>query len=192
MTNGITVMSSELGDIFWDLAPWITYEPGYDLGCSIYVANPGDTEKEYTLMARLSREGTLISEEALPVFGYTWFKVAPGDFVRLRGALRFDESDSELALLLVERETEEVTDTVVSLLVSPASAGVLPPTWPGTGTSTGTSTDWSMMMAMMLPVMMIGTVAAATKSNGDEKKAEPIAAREERKLLTEGRQEDAR
>jgi len=192
MTNGITVMSSELGDIFWDLAPWITYEPGYDLGCSIYVANPGDTEKEYTLMARLSREGTLISEEVLPVFGYTWFKVAPGDFIRLRGALRFDESDGELAILLIERETEEVTDTVVSLLVSPASAGVLPPTWPGTGTSTGTSTDWSMMMAMMLPVIMIGTVAAATKPNGDEKKAEPIAAREERKLLTEGRQEDAR
>ena len=192
MTTGITVMSGELGDIFWDLAPWITYEPGYDLGCSIYVANPGDTENEYTLMARLSREGTLISEEVLPVFGYTWFKVAPGDFIRLRGALRFDESDGELAILLIERETEEVTDTVVSLLVSPANASALPPSWPGTGTSAGTSMDWSLMMAMMLPVMMIGTVAAATKSTGDEKKAEPIAAREERKLLTEGRQEDAR
>ena len=83
MTTGITVMSGEIGDIFWDLAPWITYEPGYDLGCSIYVANPGDTEKEYTLMARLSREGTVISEEVLPVFGYTWFRVAPGDFIRL-------------------------------------------------------------------------------------------------------------
>ena len=40
----INVMSGSLGDIFWDLAPWITYEPGYDLGCSIYVANPGDAE----------------------------------------------------------------------------------------------------------------------------------------------------
>ena len=188
----VNVMSGSLGDIFWDLAPWITYEPGYDLGCSIYVANPGDTEKEYTLMARLSREGTIISEEVLPVFGYTWFKVAPGDFVRLRGALRFDESDSELAILLVERETEEVTDTVVSLLVSPASAGVLPPTWPGTGTSTDTSTDLSMMMAMMLPVMMVGMIGAATKSTRNEKKSEPIAVAEERKLLTEGRQEDAR
>jgi hypothetical protein len=185
-------MSGEIGDIFWDLAPWITYEPGYDLGCSIYVANPGDTEKEYTLMARLSREGVVISEEVLPVFGYTWFKVAPGDFVRLRGALRFDESDGELAILLVERETEEVTDSVVTLLVSPASAGVLPPTWPGTGTSTGTFTDWSTMMAMMLPVIMIGTVAAATKSTSDEKKTDPVAAKEERKLLPEGRQEDAR
>jgi len=188
----INVMSGTLGDIFWDLAPWIIYEPGYDLGCSIYVANPGDTEKEYTLMSRLSREGTVISEEVLPVFGYTWFKVAPGDFIRLRGALRFDESDSELAILLIERETEAVTDSVVTVLVSPTGTSALPPSWPGTGTSAGTSMDWSLMMAMMLPVMMIGTVAAATKSNGDEKKAEPIAVREERKLLTEGRQEDAR
>jgi len=188
----VNVMSGTLGDIFWDLAPWIIYEPGYDLGCSIYVANPGDTEKEYTLMSRLSREGTVISEEVLPVFGYTWFKVAPGDFIRLRGALRFDESDSELAILLIERETEAVTDSVVTVLVSPTGTSALPPTWPGTGTSTGTSMDWSTMMAMMLPVMMIGTVAAATKSTGDEKKNEPIAVSEERKLLPEGRQEDAR
>ena len=108
----VNVMSGTMGDIFWDLAPWTTYEPGYDLGCSIYVANPDATEKEYTLIARLSREDTVISEEVLPVFGYTWFKVASGDFIKLRGALRFDESDSELAILLIERETEEVTDSV--------------------------------------------------------------------------------
>jgi hypothetical protein len=183
----VNVMSGSLGDIFWDLAPWITYEPGYDLGCSIYIANPGDPEKEYTLMARLSREGVVISEEVLPVFGYTWFKVAPGDFIRLRGALRFDESDSELAILLVERETEEVTDSVVTVLVSPASAGVLPPTWPG-GTSTA-GFDWSSLLYMMVPFMMLGTVVAAPK---EEKKAQPVAGKEERKLLTEGRHENAR
>ena len=84
MTTGIIVMSGELGDIFWDLAPWITYEPGNDLGCSIYVANPADTEKEYALMAKLSREGTIISEEVLPVFGHSWFRVDPGDFIRIK------------------------------------------------------------------------------------------------------------
>ena len=185
----VNVMSGTMGDIFWDLAPWITYEPGYDLGCSIYVANPGDTEKEYTLMARLSRQGAVISEEVLPVFGYTWFKVAPGDFIRLRGALRFDESDSELAILLVERETEEITDSVVTVLVSPASAGVLPPTWPGGTSSSGF--DWSSLLYMMVPFMMIGTVVAAARPR-EEKKAGTVTAREERKLLTEGRQEDAR
>ena len=59
------VMSGSLGDIFWDLAPWIVYAPGFDLGCDIHVANPTDTEKEYALMATLSRDTTRISEEAL-------------------------------------------------------------------------------------------------------------------------------
>ena len=182
-------MGGELGDIFWDLAPWITYEPGYDLGCSIYVANPADTEKEYALMARLTRDTVVISEEVLPVFGYTWFKVAPGDFVRLRGALRFDESDSDLALLLIERETEEVADSVVAVLVSPTTAGALPPSWPGTGTSIGTSTDWSSMLMMMLPVMMVGMIGAATPSEKEKKEVAPPV--EERKLLPEGRRQDA-
>ena len=185
MTDGMTLMSSEIGDIFWDLAPWITYEPGYDLGCSIYVANPGDMEKEYALMARLSRESAVISEEVLPVFGYSWFKVAPGDLVRLRGALRFDESDSELALLLVEKETEEVADAVVTLLVSPGSVSALPPSWPGTGVIS--ASDWSMMLAMMLPVMMIGMIGAAATPKKEEKVT--IPEREEVKLLPPGRED---
>ena len=187
MTNGITVMSGELGDIFWDLAPWITYETGYDLGCSIYVANPTDTEKEYTLMARISREAVVISEEVMTVFGHSWFKVSPGDFIRLKGALRFTESDIELAILLIERETEEVADSVITVLVSPSTAGVLPPAWPG-GTETS-GFDWSTMLAMMLPVMMLGVVATATKS--DEKKEKETTPRtaEPVKLLPEGRKQ---
>jgi len=39
-----------------------------------------DEEKENALMARLTRETTALSEEALPVFGFTWFKVEPNDF----------------------------------------------------------------------------------------------------------------
>jgi len=189
MTNGITVMGSSLGDIFWDLAPWITYEPGYDLGCSIYVANPGDTQKEYALMSRLSQSETVISEEVLPVFGYSWFKVEPGDFVRLRGALRFEESDAELAILLVERETEEVADSVVTVLVSPSTAGVLPPTWPDSSETTVISGfDWSLLLAMMLPVMMLGMVTASTKSPEKEEKEKAVPQlAESPKLLPTGR-----
>jgi len=187
MTAGITIMGSGLGDIFWDLAPWITYEPGYDLGCSIYVANPSDTQKEYALMSRLSQSGAVISEEVLPVFGYSWFKVEPGDFVRLRGALRFEESDAELAILLVERETEEVTDSVVTVLVSPSTVGVLPPTWPGSTGSSGF--DWSSLLYMMVPVMMLGTVVSAAKSKENEREPVSVAVTEERKLLPAGRNE---
>jgi hypothetical protein len=185
MTNGFTVMGSELGDIFWDLAPWITYEPGYDLGCSIYVANPSDTEKEYSLIARLAQASVVISEEALPVFGYSWFKVAPGDLIRLKGALRFDDSDCELSILLIERETEEIADSVVTVLVSPENAGALPPSWPGT--STGTSADWSMMMAMMLPLMMVGILGAVSTSKREKQKV--IPEKEEVKLLPPGRED---
>ena len=152
----VSVMSGSLGDIFWDLAPWIVYTPGYDLGCNIYVANPTDTAKEYALMARLSRDTTVISEEALPVFGYTWFTVEPGDLVTLKGALRFNESNADLTVSLIERESGEVTDVVITLLVSETTSA-LPPGWGGTpGTPGTTTTDWSSMLGTMMPMLMLG------------------------------------
>ena len=185
----VNVMSGSLGDIFWDLPPWITYAPGFDLGCSIYVANPTALEKEYALMARLYRGETLISEEALPVFGYAWFKVAPGDFIRLRGALRFNESDADLAVLLVERETEEVTDSAVTRLVAPQEAGALPPAWPGAPGTSATGFDWSSMLFMILPVMMLGAVIGDFRPSEGRKKVEAVTSSGERKLLPEGRRE---
>jgi len=157
----VSVMAGQLGDIFWDLAPWIVYDPGYDLGCNIYVANNTNGAKEYALMARLSRDTKVISEEALPVFGYTWFTVEPGDLVTLKGALRFSESNAGLTLSLVERESGQVTDSVVTLLVPPATSS-LPPGWGGTTPTPGTTTtDWSSMLGMMLPMLgfaMLGMV----------------------------------
>jgi len=188
MTPQITVMGGELGNIFWDLPPWIIYAPGYDLGCTIYVANPTDTEKEYTLISRLSSNETVISEEAVKVFGYAWFKVDPKDFVRLRGALRFDESDVVLSVILVERETEEIADSVSTSLVAPAVAA-LPPTWPGTpGTPGATGFDWSSMLMMVFPLMMLGMVAPALRPH-EGKEEIRVVAEEERKLLTPGRKE---
>ena len=185
----VSVVSGSLGDIFWDLPPWITYTPGFDLGCSIYVANPTAVEKEYALMARTYRGETLVTEEALPVFGYAWFKVAPCDFIRLRGALRFNESDADLAVFLVERETEEVTDSAITRLVAPQEAGALPPAWPGAPGSTGTGFDWSTMLFMMVPFLMLGAVVGAAKPSDEKKKVEPVASSVERKLLPEGRKE---
>ena len=51
----LSAMGGVKGDIFWDLAPWITYAAGYDLGCTIYVANPTDQQQEYALMAELDQ-----------------------------------------------------------------------------------------------------------------------------------------
>ena len=179
----ISIMAGELGDIFWDLSPWITYSPGFDLGCRIYVANPTDIEKEYALLARLSRDTVLVSEEALPVFGYTWFKVADSDFVRLQGALRFEETDIDLTVLLVERESGEATDSVSTQLVSPATAGLLPP-WPG---GNGTS-DWSSLLSMMLPFLMLGIVGVMFTSASRPREEKEKVVTEERKLLPPGRE----
>jgi len=185
MSPEITVMGGELGNIFWDLSPWIAYSAGYDLGCTIYVANPTDTEKEYTLMSVLSSNETVISEEAVKVFGYAWFKVAPKDFVRLRGALRSEETDVVLSVLLVERETEEIADSVFTSLVAP-SVSTLPPTWPGSPeTSEKTSFDWSSILTMMFPIMMLGVITSAVKPV--EEKKETSVTEEEQKQLTQGR-----
>ena len=182
MTALLSIMSGELGDIFWDLPPVVTYVAGLDLGCSIHVANPTDLAKEYALMARLTRGETVISEEALPVFGYTWFKVEPGDAVKLNGALRFNESDADLAVLLVEKETQAVTDSVLTRLIQFATSA-LPP-WPG---STNTGTNWGSMLEMIVPVIMLGMVAVVMKPKS-EKNESLSQVKEERKLLPTGRQ----
>ena len=74
----VNVMSGNLGDIFWDLPGWLTYSAGYDLGCNIYVANQTGAEKEYALMSKMVRNGTALTEEALPVFGYSSLAASAG------------------------------------------------------------------------------------------------------------------
>ncbi len=168
----VTVMAGKLGDIFWDLSPWITYAAGYDLGCSIYVANPTSEEQEYALMARLTRDTTVLSEEALPVFGYTWFKVDPGDFIELHGALRFSESNAVLTVQLMERKTGEAVDSVAIMLVAPTTAmAALPPSWPG---APGATETWSSMLSPVMMMAMLGIVmVSAFKPGKKEKKALP-------------------
>ena len=177
-------LSGSLGDIFWDLSPGIAYTPGSELGCTIYVANPTEEEKEYALMSRLSSDDTVISEESVKVFGCAWFKVDPGDFIRLHGALRFDETDVTLSLLLIERETQEAADAVAAYLVSPA-APEWPGGWPGGATIAPSDLGWLLPMLMlgMTGMMMVSLIAPKEE---ERKVAAPV---EERKLLPPGREQ---
>jgi len=181
-------LSGTLGDIFWDLAPAIVYSSGSELGATIYVANPTEEAKEYALMARLSSDDTVISEESVRVFGAAWFTVDPGEFIRLHGAFRFDDTDAVLSLLLIERETGEMADAVSGYLVSPeAAASGWPIGWPG-GTSVLTSDLSWLMPLMILGIGVVGMVAAT--SGEPEKEKEIVAApAAEQKLLPRGRGE---
>jgi len=157
------VTGGKKGDIFWNLDPWMVYVPGYDIGVRIFVANTTESEKEYSLMANITSDDTLISEEAIPVYNHAWFKVKPGDFVTLNGSLRYEETDVELTVMLIERETEEVTDSVSTRLMAPGGTQVsaLPPTWP---TTTSEPFDFSWMM----PVMMMAMIAPLVRT-GEER-----------------------
>jgi hypothetical protein len=165
-------LSGALGDIFWDLSPSVSYTPGSELGCTIYVANPTEEVKEYSLMCRLISDTTLISEEVIRVYGYTWFTVDPGEFIRLHGAMKFEDTDVVLVVQLMERSSDEVADSVATYLVSPA-AGVTPGwpyMWPGGPTAVGT--DWSWLLTLMMMAAM-GVMVAETVGEGEEEKKLP-------------------
>ena len=185
--NGLSGM---LGDIFWNLAPSIIYSSGSELGATIYVANPTEESKEYALIARLSSDDTVISEEAVKVLGAAWFTVDPGEFIRLHGALIFDDTDAVLSLLLIERETGEVVDTVSSYLVSPeAAASGWPIGWPGGASVLPADFSW-LMPLMILGIGVVGMVAAGRpEKEAQNEKAALTRTTGEQKLLPPGRGE---
>jgi hypothetical protein len=148
---------NELGDIFWDIPTWVYYVAQYDLGCTIYIANNTDVAREYTLITRTYKEGILRSEGVLSVYGYTWFTVEPGDFIKLCGTMVNEESDVVLTVILVEKESQEAADSVSTTLVTPSTAA-LPPGW----NLIGGGTDWlSLLMMVMVMVMMMKMMSSA-------------------------------
>jgi hypothetical protein len=165
------------GDIFWDLQPFITYIAGTQIGCTIYVANPSTSDKEYTLMTKLfDASGTELLEESIPVFDHAWFTVEAGQFVKLHAELAFEYSNAILTVYLVEKVSDDEVDSVSTYLVAP-TAGQLPPGFPGSTVTGGF--DWSSMMMFMMMMVMVSMIFPKS-----EKETRQI---EERKLLTSGR-----
>jgi hypothetical protein len=184
MTTQVTVMGGPTGDIFWDLPSWMAYASGYDIGCNIYVANPANTAMEYALMAHLVRNGQTLSEEALPVFGYTWFKVDPGDFITLKGALRFNDSNADLTVQLIEKESGEVADTVTTRLVSTENTAALPPAWPGSPNSSGG--DWTSLLNTLFPFLLLGIMAVVLLKPQKDKGTTVTIPATQKEMLTQG------
>ncbi len=172
------ILASKIGDIFWDLPSYITYIEVTQLGVTIYVANPSDTDREYSLMARLvGADGKEILEEAITVFGFTWFPVEAGQFVKIHAELAYEQSNVILNVMLVERSTGTEVDSVTTYLIRP-SAAQLPP-FPG---GAGITTDWMNMLMLIMVMGMVGSMVKG-KETGEEKKVREAKELKERKAL---------
>jgi len=136
-------LSSAKGDLFWDMFPYVYYIPGSEMFCSIFVVNPGDEDREYLLMARVSSSETVISEDALKVNGNAWFAVDAEEKVSLQGCLVLEESDVTLDILLYEKESGEVVDQVTTHLVEPKPIA-----------------DANQLLAAVLPMLLLGSLGS--------------------------------
>jgi len=112
------VGTGKYGDLFWNLAPSMVYAAGMEFHARIYVANTTGVDREYMLMATVSRGEQVLSEFPVTVDGAAWFSVGAGDVVSLPGAMTVDYSDAVLTLSLHERATGEVTDSISTVLIS--------------------------------------------------------------------------
>jgi hypothetical protein len=146
----------EYGDIFWDLSPSMTYVAGSEIHCRIYVANPTDSDREYMMMASLTRNGEVISEFPIRVDEAAWFSVEANNVVNLPGALVLDYTDVALTVSLYEKETNEITDSVSTALTSAGTANL--PVLPGIPSTAADTGDIMSMLMMFMVVMMIGTM----------------------------------
>ena len=136
-------LASSLGDLFWELFPSVYYISGSEMFCRIFVANPSDVDREYMLMARVSVNDTVISEDAIRVNGTAWFQVDAGDSVMLQGVLALEESDILLTLILYEKESGESVDQVQAQLLTPVAAA-----------------DMSQLLLTMFPLLMLGSMGS--------------------------------
>lgn len=160
------------GDVFWNLMPSITYVPGTELPCTVYVANPTDENREYMLALVISSAGETIAEYPIRVDDETWFPVEANSVVGLPGALLLGYSDVALTMSLYEKEQNEIIDTVSTALTTMGTSGLpeLPdvppfPEFPGIPPSAGIDLGsvMTLMLTMMIIVMMMKIMAKGTK-----------------------------
>ena len=133
--------------------PVLTYVAGSEIHCRIYVANTTDEERQYMLMAELSRDGEVIDQFPLKVDSLAWFAVGADNVVGLPGALVLGYTDCALTVNLYERESNTVANSVSTVLTSQGTANL--PVLPGLpAVSTETPDIMSTMLMFMVLIMM--------------------------------------
>ena len=162
--------TTKLGDIFWDLPPHMYYVPGQSIGCTIYVANHTDIDREYMIMGYLYQDGFKLEEVPLQIHRFAWFEVQPGVFTRLHGNITLDKTNVDLVVELIERESESTTDSISTRLVMPRH-GVLPPAEePTTPGLESTMLPLLMLMMLMMVMDMVDDLSDKVESNSKSTK----------------------
>jgi hypothetical protein len=149
------------GDILWDLPNIVQYLAGQDIYATVYVANTTDQARSYMLRMRvLDSTGSVVGEGTLRVNNMAWFDVGSWEYLLLPGSMRVSMTGVTLVVELIDRESNEATDSVSTYLVSPSLAQL--PIWGG---PVG---GWDLTSLIVL-MMMMGMVAMMAK---EEKKKE--------------------
>lgn len=150
------------GDLFWSLAPSMVYTGGVEFHARIYVANTTAVDCDYMLMASVSRDSQVLSEFPVTVDGAAWFSVAAGSVVSLPGAMTVDYTDAVLTLNLYEKETNEITDSVATVLTSQGTEYF--PLLPGLPQLPASAADMmSPLMSLIALVMVMMMLSGMTR-----------------------------
>ena len=115
------------GELFSDLPYQVSYLPGAELFCRLFVFNPTDVGRNYMLLGKTSMDSTVISELPVKVNGKVWFGVEAGQKRDLQGVVVAGESNALLTIYLYEQESGEAIDLVQTSLVLPSSGSILTP-----------------------------------------------------------------
>lgn len=156
----------EYGDLFWNLAPSMIFAGGAEFHARIYVANTTAVDRDYMLMATVSRDSQVLSEFPVTVDGAVWFTVEAGSVVSLPGAMTVDYTDAVLTLNLYERERSEIADSISTVLTSQGTEYL--PQLPGlpqlpAGAADMMSPLMSLVALMMVMMMLSSMMKGATE-----------------------------
>jgi len=149
------VLAGEYGDVFWTLEPVTIYAAGTQIYARIYVGNVTDVDREYLLMAVVSRTGAMITEFPIIVDNVTWFEVKSNRAIPLPGVFVLDYTDVILTLNLYEKEQNDIVDSVFTALTSAGTEELTFPPIPKPSEPTDIFSSIMPLIMLMMVMMML-------------------------------------
>lgn len=153
------VLAGEYGDVFWTLEPVTIYAPGTQIYTRVYVGNTTDVDREYLLMATVSRANVMLTEFPVIVDNVIWFEVESNRAISLPGVFVIDYTDAILTLNLYEKEQNDIVDSVFTALTSAGTEELIFPPIPEAPEPTDIIRSMLPLIAILMVMMMLGMMA---------------------------------